>query len=201
MTVSISVTCGQWVFIVAQRTLGIEVSAELRKPDSNAHQWMKAMEDTTSFLGAVVSVINPAVYETGLRFIEAIDRDPQLVMKRENLHNLLACWTSPYSSASLMSNRDSPLHRDRSGDFSTMDLLLSVGHYTNGRFHVPSLGYDFMYTSGTVIGVVGRVLQHGATASGERVCYAQWNKRNVLASLNLPATEWVSVDNLVTLCN
>jgi hypothetical protein len=162
----------------------MEVSAELRKPESEAHHWMKAMEDTTTFLGAILSVINPAVYETGSRFIQEIERHPYRVAKREKLGSLLASWTSPYTSASLMSNRDSPLHRDSSGEYSTMDLLLLVGHYSNGRFHVPGLGCDFMYTLGTVIRVVGRVLMHGATASGERVCYAQWNKRNVLASLN-----------------
>ena len=124
--------CHLWsmgVFNLAQTTLGIEVSAELRKPNSDAHQWMKVMEDTTSLLGAVISVINPAVFETGLRFIEAINRDPQLVMKKENLDNLLACWTSPYSSASLMSNRDSPIHRGRSGDFS-----VHVGDGHRGRW-------------------------------------------------------------------
>jgi len=190
---------GKSVFISAeQTTLDIEVSAELRKPDSEAHQWLAAMQETSMLLGAVLSIINPGVYETGARFITKINQHPDLVAKRENLGALLESWTSPYTSASLISNRESPLHRDRSGGYSTMDLLLSVGNYSEGRFHVPGLGYDFLYTSGTVIGIVGRVLMHGATSSGERLCYAQWNKKNVLDSLHIPDPEWIFVQDLVT---
>lgn len=178
----------------------MEVSAELRKPDSDAHQWLKAMEETSMILGAVVSIINPSVFETGCRFISTIQEHTHRVAKRENLGALLDSWTSPYTSASLMSNRDSPLHRDSSGGYSTMDLLLSIGNYSGGRFHVPGLGYDLLYTSGTVIGVSGRVLMHGATSSGERLCYAQWNKQNVLNSLDLPETRWVRIDDLVKWC-
>ena len=151
-------------------------------------------------LGAIVSIINPAVFRTGLHFIDEIRKHPHRVAKNENLGSLLESWTSPYTSASLISNRDSPLHRDRSGGYSTMDLLLSIGNYSMGRFHLPGIGYDFMYTAGTVIGVAGRVLEHGATSTGERLCYAQWNKQNVLDSLNLPKTEWIHVDHLVTHC-
>ena len=178
----------------------MEVSAELRKPDSDAHQWLKGMEDTSMLLGAIISIINPGVFETGKSFIQEMYRHPDRVAKRENLTALLESWTSPYTSASLMSNRDSPLHRDGSGGYSTMDLLLSIGNYCNGRFHVPGLGYDFMYTAGSVVGLVGRVLLHGATSSGERLCYAQWNKQNVLDSLHLPETEWINVDDLVSHC-
>jgi hypothetical protein len=148
----------------------MEVSAELRWPDSHAHQWIQGMEDTSMLLGAVVSIINPAVYDTGTRFIQEIRNHPQRVAKRENLGMLMESWTSPYTSASLISNRDSSPHRDKSGGYSTMDLLLSIGNYSHGRFHVPGLGYEFLYTPGTVIGVTGRVLEHGATCSGERLC-------------------------------
>lgn len=173
------------------------MSAELRNAESNGHQWVKAMADTLMLLGAVVSIINPGVYETGTHFIQKLKENPHCVAKNENLAALLDSWTSPYTSASLISNRDSPLHRDNSGGYSTMDLLLSIGNYSHGRFHVPGLGYDFMYTPGTVIGIVGRVLMHGATSAGDRLCFAQWNKQNVLDSLGIDATKWVNIDDLV----
>jgi len=174
----------------------MEVSAELRQPDSLCHQWLGEMEDISTYLGAIVSVINPAVFKTGASCIREISKNPYRVAKRENLEDLLKIWRSPYTSASLISNRDTPLHRDNSGGYSTMDLLLSVGNYSNGRFQTPGLGYEFMYNSGTVIGIVGRIFMHGATAWGERLCYAQWNKQNVLDSLGIPSTDWVNINDL-----
>jgi hypothetical protein len=175
----------------------MEVAAELRKPA--ARQWVSVMGETTALLGAILAVMHPTTFETGTRCISEI-RQSEKVGKRENLEELLQDWTAPYTTVSLMSNRDTPLHRDVGGSYSVMDMLVSVGRYDKGVFTVPGLGCQFWYCSGTVIGLHGRVVQHGASSIGERLCFAQYLRENVLGKLGISDPQWVNIRDLETMC-
>ena len=164
-------------------------------------QWIESMQVSSALLGALVAVMNPEVYNTGVRCIQAFNDDPDMVAKSGQLQELLEVWSSPYPVVSLISNQDSPLHRDNGGDYSSMDLLASVGDYVNGRFNVPGLGPDLLYSSGTVIGVASWVVHHRATARGQQLCLAMWLQQNVLASSNIPAPDWVQIQDLEMLCS
>jgi hypothetical protein len=171
----------------------MEVAAELRKPA--APKWVSALEETTAFLGAVLGVMHPSTFQTGMNCVRAIGESDK-VAKREGLDHLMSVWTSPYTTVSLINNRDTPLHRDNGGSYTVMDLLVSVGTYVTGEFNVPGLGFTFWYTPGTVIGLLGRIVRHGAAASGERLCFAQYLRENVLDDLGLSDPAWVNIDDL-----
>jgi hypothetical protein len=173
----------------------MEVAAELRKPP--AQEWLAAMRDTNSLIGAVAGLIHPATVYTGMRSIEAIAKNGRIA-KRENLEDLLAIWTSPFVAASLINNRDTPLHRDNGATYASMDILTSVGPFEYGRFMVPSLGLKFLFRSGTVIGLLGRVVPHKAEVAGERLCYAQYLRENILDTLAVEETRWVTIQDLFT---
>ena len=151
------------------------------------------MKETFALVGGVLAVINPAQYNAGIACIEALLEQPEKVAKREFLAELLNIWTMPYNAMSLMSNQNSPLHWDNGGAYTSMDLLLSVRDYANGRFFAPGLSFEFWYRPGTVIVLVGRVLRHGATAEGERFCVALYMRESVLKDLGIPEPEWMRI--------
>ena len=95
-----------------------------------------------------------------------------MISKAENLDCILENWMSPFTGLSLMNNWQTPVHCDNGGCYCGMDLLATVGPYQRGRMNLPGLGLKLEYNSGTLVGVTGRILQHGAAASGERVCFA-----------------------------
>jgi hypothetical protein len=171
----------------------MEVAAELRKLAAPA--WVAEMAETSAFLGGLLRVTNPAEYDTGMACIKAISKGER-VAKKEKLEDLVKIWTSPYPTTSIMSNRDSPIHRDTGGDYSSMDMLVSVGPYKTAVFSVPGLGLKFWYNSGTVIELLGRIIQHGAVCTGERVCWAQYLKENVLDNLDIPPPKWVYIQDI-----
>ena len=96
----------------------MEVAAELRK--EAAPKWVKSMERTTAFLGGVLAAAHPATFATGMKCVEAIGTGKK-VAKTENLEELMEIWSSPFTTMSLMSNRDSPQHRDTSATHICMD--------------------------------------------------------------------------------
>jgi hypothetical protein len=174
----------------------MEVSKEMRRKE--AQQWTKELSETSALTGGLTALINPEVYRAGIEALEAIILNPELVSKNDDLHEILTFWTSPFLAISLISNRNSPLHRDNGGGYPTMDLLMSVGKYRHAWFNVPGLGYNLCYNSGTVIGICGRVVRHGATAEGQRLVWAHYLKINMLQELGITEPDWVQLDNLVS---
>jgi hypothetical protein len=174
--------------------LDLEVGAELRRASGLA--WVQSMERTTAFLGAVLAVAHPATFQTGMECVKAIGNSKK-VAKTETLKDLMGVWSSPFTTTSLMSNRDSPLHRDVGASPTCMDLLVSVGSYPSGEFHVPGLGLRLWYRPGTVIGLLGRMVRHGAVAFGGRLCFAQYLRERVLQALEIPAPDWVYIQDIL----
>jgi len=155
----------------------MEVSKELRSV--RGLQWIEQMRETSALLGAAVRIMHPSLYMSGLKAIRAIQNGQIPVDKSEGLANILQFWASPFTGLSLMNNRQTPFHRDSLGCYEWMDLLATVGPYTEGILQMPGLGLEFEYDSGTVVGVSGRAVRHGAQSNGERLCFAYYMRENV----------------------
>jgi hypothetical protein len=97
----------------------MEVGAKLRNPAGR--KWIAAMEETNELLGAVIRLIHPTTFATGVACIKAISKSDQ-ICKRENLDELISRWTSPCIAASVMNNWNTPLHRDNSATYGSMDF-------------------------------------------------------------------------------
>lgn len=171
----------------------MEVSAEMRKPAGAA--WISAMEESNLLLGAVLGVIHPPTYKAGIQCIRQIAQQKDIA-KRENLEELLRVWTSPCVAGSVMNNRNSPIHRDTGGSHCSMDLLASVGKFSEATFAVPSLGYQFCFRSGAIFGILGKIVPHGATVTGERLCYAQYLRDNIFSTLGVEQPGWMNMKDI-----
>ena len=176
-----------------QKTKDMELAAELRKPLLRA--WLSETGETSALIGAAVSAMNPEVFSAGLKCIEKVTRNPDVVTKGQHLSEVLAMWTSPYTGFSLINNRDTPLHRDNGAGYTAMDTLLTVGEYKNGWIYLPGLGYRLFYNSGTMVMLAGRVIRHAAAADGERLCCSWYLRSNVLQALNVEEPGWVNIDD------
>jgi hypothetical protein len=104
-------------------------------------------------------------------------------------------WQSVCTGVSVIGNRVTPYHRDNKGGYQLYDLL--ANYFEGGsppRFLVSDLGLDLNYPSGTVIGLCGKILEHGVKAwcRGERVCYAHFMREEVRERLKVPPATWSS---------
>ena len=173
----------------------MEVAAELCEP--TLCEWLRTAQGDFALLGGVLSVINHAQFEAGVATVKSIHAHLPKIAKNGVLPELLEIWTSPCVGMSLMSNRDSPLHRDNGASYTSMDLLASVGTYSVGRLHLPGLGLECSYNSGTVIALAGRIIQHGAMSDPERLCISFYLRENVLKELRVSQPDWVHIDSLL----
>jgi hypothetical protein len=162
-------------------------------PDKGGKDWLRAMGETSVLLSSIVRIIHPQLFEMGM---EAM----QKMQGQEDLQEVLSLWTSLFNGVQIISNRETPIHRDLFSRPEWYDLLATVGPYHTTFFELPGVGIRFLYDSGTVIGVCGKVLRHGvAKADGERVCVAYYMRENVQKRLGTCLADWNTWDAYKTL--
>jgi hypothetical protein len=114
----------------------------------------------------------------------------------EDLQEALELWTSIFNGVQVISNRETPIHRDFQSRPEWYDLLVTVGPYKDTVFELPGIGIRFAYNSGTVIGLSGKVLRHGVTETeGERICLAYYMRENVQRRLGTNLASWNTWDS------
>ena len=119
--------------------------------------------------------------------------NPDLVDRPLLLKEVLSLWSVPFSGVSIISNRSTPLHRDCNSRKEWMDLLVALGKYQRGIMTLPGLGVELLYSPGTVVGIAGRVLQHGVECDGERACLAYYMRDKVHERLGVRAPSWFNL--------
>jgi len=72
------------------------------------------------------------------------------------------------------------------------DMLATLGSYRNCNFELPGLRITLDYGPGTVVGLLGKVLEHAVpNFDGDRVCYAYFMKNNVHEWAKAPSGNWM----------
>lgn len=148
-------------------------------------EFLGAVSESTTILAGVLSIIQPDLYDVGMAGLARLWAEPAFVPTPDVLREVLTLWSVPFNGVAVISNRSTPLHRDCNSWKEWMDLLVALGMYNQGILMVPGLGMEFLYNPGTVVGILGRVLQHGAECDGERACLAFYMRDKVHERLGL----------------
>jgi len=153
-----------------------------------ALKWLDSIPESNAVLSAILAVIHPQLYEAGWQTIERLRGTPEI----EDPEDLLSRWASVFSGVSVISNRYTPPHWDQGSRYNWYDLLATSGSYRNCNLKLLGLGITLGYGPGTVVGLVGKVLEHEVCSfDGDRVCYAYFMRNNVHDWANVPASDWM----------
>lgn len=134
-------------------------------------------------MNSVLSVIHPKLFGAGLTTMNKLGAEAEF-------REIVSLWHSVFNGVQVLSNRETPLHRDNNTLAEWYDLLLTVGPYRNGWLALPGIGVKLSYEPGTVVGLGGKLLQHGVNkVEGERVCIAYYFRANVQKKVNEKAIQ------------
>ena len=137
-----------------------------------------------SLLSAVLAVIHPRLATQALSILHGIHSGAIQNVATNSLGPIRDSWPCAFNAFSIISNRETDLHRDGKGFTPYYDILTMLGNYENGRLEVPGIGLRFKYNPGTIVGICGKALAHGvAEVEGERYCLVQYFHRKVLGLL------------------
>lgn len=166
----------------------LEISASLKMRPQNVgpRKWVPAMRDTFHLANAIIGVIHPELFEMGMESLAKIKR-------LEHLQDISMSWESIFTGIQIISNRETPVHRDSFSAAEWYDLLFTMGPYTNGCLSLPGVGAKFSYNSGTMFALGGHLLQHSVgKVEGERACIAFYMRENVHSRLETSPATWMT---------
>ena len=151
--------------------------------------WLAAIAESSTLLSSILRVIHPELFAMGLETMKkmAAAADPP---------DILRLWYSLFNGVQVISNRETPVHRDHNSRWEWYDLLTTVGPYQRALLSFPGLGLRFQYDSGTVLGLCGRLIRHGVSeADGDRICVAYFMRENVQKRMKTKFADWNDWDS------
>jgi hypothetical protein len=129
--------------------------------------------------------MHPALYKSGQQTMTRLRQHP-------DLHSALKLWPSVFNAVTVLSNRETPYHRDNYSRPQWYDILTTVGPYQSAMLDFPGIGVRLPYKSGTVVGLSGKILRHGVEhCEGERVCLAYYMRDKVHERMGVEAAQWM----------
>lgn len=135
-------------------------------------------------MSAMLRITHPELYAMARESMSAL-------RKLDHLQDVVMLWTSVFSGCQVISNRETPVHRDNNSHVSWYDLLCSIGPYSGADLEMPGVGLRFEYNTGTAMFLCGRLLRHGVSAAdGDRVCLAYYMRENVHKRLGSKFAGW-----------
>lgn len=172
----------------------MEVSAALKPKAAHlgAAAWLESMRDSTVLLGAILKVVHPELYARSVAGLATLHG-------HEDFETPLRPWGSPFNALSIISNRQTPLHRDTQSRREWYDLLVTIGNYSAATLSLPGLGLEYPYPSGSISIFSGALLQHGVSpADEERICIAYYMREAVQKRMNTGLAGWMTVGQFTT---
>ena len=103
-------------------------------------------------------------------------------------------WQSVFTGVSPICNRITPDHRDLKGRPEWFDLLASYSAAgSSPQLLIKDIGLTLRYSTGTVVGFCGSVLEHAVEewGDGDRICYAHFLRESVRKRLEVSPAGWV----------
>ncbi|VDB85576.1 unnamed protein product [Peniophora sp. CBMAI 1063] len=163
----------------------ILVAADLGKAGSpsassasqrTAQDWVSQSLVFGGLMSAALSMLHPEQY--------ALSRECmiRLALQHPDLESMLKIWPFTFNALALVSNRATPIHRDRhSGDADYLDGMCTIGGDGRVAIEFKGLGFKARYRSGTMAWTSYYMHLHSVSHSpdAERIAFAAYVKQSV----------------------
>ncbi|KAG2144056.1 hypothetical protein BD769DRAFT_1383075 [Suillus cothurnatus] len=135
--------------------LDLEVSASLKGPSSE--KILESIARPAAIASAALRVMHPEQYWAGLRAFASLGQKAE-GKELPKMSETLQYWASVFNTLSIISNQQTPNHRDHLSIPECFNILTSVGSYSHAWMSMPSLQLEFGYNSGCMIAFSGRIV-------------------------------------------
>jgi hypothetical protein len=141
---------------------------------ASVHQWLTGIQAAEHILNATTALVAPDQYVAGTQMVHNGVNGIGIPRTYEGS----LAWPSVFSGMTVIGNRCTPPHRDRSSRSGWYDLLFSCGTDKECYLDLPDIGAKVRYYPGDACFLTGSALQHAVRdwEDGNRVAYAHYHR-------------------------
>ncbi|KAK7447763.1 hypothetical protein VKT23_014021 [Stygiomarasmius scandens] len=160
----------------------VKASYSLRLPKRdvlNTQTWLKRISKMQLTMSLVLSFIHPELYTAGKKVLDYCC-DP---VRSPDTCRWAEIWNSIFTALCVISGRRAVPHVDTHGSTRYLDGLVSLGTARDAKMVFRELNTEFAYGPGSALFFSGKGWTHEVPAwtQGERVCYANYMRPEMLA--------------------
>lgn len=181
-------------------------SKPLKYNSTGSKRFLRDILDFQALIGGIICALHPVQYSI-MRGALIRAADPHLkISPGETIEDwslyreILGTWASGFTGLSVISQRETPFHRDGRSPRTMFDVLATVGKTIDPaiRAELPGIGIRFHYNPGTMLLILSKAIRHGVSVSKEeRCCLAFFVRERVLYQLGSREEAWMG-DELFT---
>ena len=136
----------------------------------------------------LLAAIHPELYAARWWVMQTLREDDEVL----DLHEVLEHWHSIFMAITLITNRESPLHRDPKTNISWYDLTLTIGKYDEVILELSTFGVRLLYNSGSICFISRKLIHHSiSSTNGRRICYVYYMRESMHKFYSLSLARWV----------
>ena len=148
--------------------------------------WAEAMAESGALLSAILRIAHPALYRAGISSLQVAAQD-------SIARSALDVWPTVFNAVQVISNRQTPFHRDNAGMPAWLDLLMSLGSCRRATIVLRNLGMQMAYNPGSLALISSFLIHHGvAEVPADRICYSWFMTEVLHVNLGIPEVSWAS---------
>lgn len=173
---------------------GLSVSRHLRlASDDDSPSWLIDATESIALISASMSILHPGLYAAGMQCMYAlgtVEEDPLV-------RSTMETWPSIFNAIQIISNRETPRHRDPQTRCEWFDLLCTLGTYITADLFLEGLGLKLDYQPGTLVAISGRLIPHSVgKCPPDRVCYAFYMRNALHKRFGVENPGWMKLKYL-----
>ncbi|KAK7676689.1 hypothetical protein QCA50_020049 [Cerrena zonata] len=152
---------------------------------SEGHEFLSVARDPFAVVSGILAITHPRQYKMAKEMKERI-------IASGDCKEALERWPMVFTAISVISNRESPFHRDLHESWKWFDFLLSFGPYDHAPLYLANLGIRVNNPPGTICIFGGRALWHGVRRVSPRVTLALYMRKNIQKELGIQSAPWMT---------
>ncbi|EDR07661.1 uncharacterized protein LACBIDRAFT_298012 [Laccaria bicolor S238N-H82] len=161
----------------------LQASASLKEDNGAGEQFLWQVIEFQAIIGGIMSVIHPEQHYGGRgALLRCLRPQSSVTLDKDCLQRIMKVWGTAFTGLSVISERETPLHRDGQNADWMYDLLVNLSSHVDPDLQVelPGIGIRFRYGSGTVLSILGKVVRHGVSRTDtDRYCLAFFMRERV----------------------
>ncbi|KAK7677485.1 hypothetical protein QCA50_003723 [Cerrena zonata] len=152
---------------------------------SEGHKFVSVARDPFAVVSGILAITHPQQYEMAKEMKDSM-------ITSGNCAEALGRWPTVFTAISVITNRESPFHRDLHESWKWFDFLLSFGPYKHAPLYLANLGIRVNNPPGTICIFGGRALWHGVRRVSPRVTLALYMRKNIQKELGIQSASWMT---------